>query len=436
MEKSSRKSKKSTSKNNSKTTSTNESTQNNTQIIIDSNAYTDVTKIGVSNIGLNVTNILNALPSGKYYFPDGVYCVDGFTKSDWLGFKPKSNSTYIFSQNAKIKIIPNSSTSYAGIFLQSCDNTVLINPQVEGDRVQHNYSKVSSTHEWGHGIVVGGDCGKITIQNPYVYDCTGDGIDFICKNSKVTVTGIKIERCRRQGISIENCGYLLIDGGMIDNIGTTLNGIKGTSPKSGIDIEPYEVNQSLDEVIIRNIKTSNTAQGLLLVHLHYAPNYNIKIENSNFDGIVVNGIDGLYKNRKISGYMEGNGIVRMSNIIINGNNHVIRWSNAYVDMLINDLLISKPTLAIPSDLEGIFHFYPTSSGQLVGGLRILNASVINMGSEKSSVSLFNFGTYVPMVKKNIEINVIKSNVSHLLWSPTGNYVNCKLTVEGKEVQIK
>lgn len=363
----------------------------------------DITKLGIANDGSDITKKLNSLPSGTYYFPAGRYGVNGFdTASDmWVGFKPKSNSTYIFAEDAVIKVLTNGYPSYAGILLFNVTNVNLINPTVEGDRLTHDFS-IDSTHEWGHGILVVGGTGIVNIESPHIYDVTGDGIDIISESSDVTITDILIERARRQGISIESAGTVVINGG-------TIRDISGAAPASGIDIEPYEVDQHLDNITISNITTINTHQGLLFSNLHMASNYNVTVNNCTFDGIAVFNI------KKTT-----SGVVNINNPIINGSSLGLVWSNAYANINISNPVFNFSKFSGNALSEGIIQFIEADrdNGDVLGGLKVTNAQVLNHQSDNESTALFYFFNTSKTTLSNISIEVTRSNMTNYIWART------------------
>lgn len=371
-------------------------------------SYKDVTMLGIKNDGSDVTVAINALPSGNYYFPEGEYGIDG---EDYQGFKTKSNSNYYFEKNAKIKILTNDYSHYAGILIRNCDNVNIFNPTIEGDRLTHKFTS-DCTNEWGHGIIISDGCGKINIKNPYIYDVIGDGINFICPGSDVTINNLKVERARRQGMSIEDVGKLTISGGLIQDI-------FGTSPQAGINIEPYKMGQHLENVVINDVITKNTHQGLLFANLHMADGYNITINNSIFDGIYV-----CNSKKTLAGE------ININNPIINGSNVGLYWTNAYVKMNINNPIFMVDSLKNEGTREGIFRFceLDKKNGDNIGGLTCINAHILNSQSESKEARIFNFCNSPKSTISDINISVAKSNMTNTIWATTPSTLkNIKLS---------
>ena len=151
---------------------------------------------------------------------------------------------------SSIIVKSNNSTKYAVFRFLGCTSFDLSNGMIVGDADSHDYSyvvyggkKENSTHEWGHGIIVNGSTG--IIERLSVSNMTGDGIktgSFRSKagtfHAKVTIQGVEVFNCRRNGIAcLSSYGTKILDS-EIHDIGSFEN-VKGTSPEAGIDLE-YE----------------------------------------------------------------------------------------------------------------------------------------------------------------------------------------------------
>ena len=149
-----------------------------------------------------------------------------------------------------ITVKSNNSTKYAIFRLLDCASFSIRNGTLRGDADGHDYSAVTyngkqetSTHEWGHGIIVNGSRGMI--ENLSISNMTGDGIktgSFRDKDgtyhAKVTIRDVEIFNCRRNGVScLSSFGTRLLRT-KIHDIGS-FGKVKGTSPEAGIDLE-YE----------------------------------------------------------------------------------------------------------------------------------------------------------------------------------------------------
>lgn len=357
--------------------------------------FKDVTQFGIFNNGTDVTKELNMLPKGNYYFPKGIYGVDGGNNQ---GFIPKSDSMYFFEDGAILKVLPNDYKYYAGILIKDCSNMTLISPNVQGDRLKHDYSS-GGTHEWGHGIIVYNGCGNVNIISPHIYDMTGDGIDIISPGSNIMITDLLIERSRRQGISLEDAGTVLINGGIIRDI-------YGVSPSSGIAIEPYKEGQHLKKITINDVVTENTNQGLLLAKLHLSAGFDVTLNDCTFDGISVCHIK-----------KTDNGVININNPIINGANVGVFWTNAFVRVNLRNPIFMLDNITNEGTREGIFRFCELDkvNGDVIGGLTCTNAYIMNSQSHKYN-NIFYFYNSEKSKITDINISVTKSNLKKVMWA--------------------
>lgn len=112
---------------------------------------------------------------------------------------------------------------------------------------------------------------KIYVHDIILEDMDGDGIhigasasaaDLYCKD--IHVERVKVDNCRRQGISVLTWdGLLRIGGCYFKDIGAT----NGTDPSAGIDIEPDSDFQRLGNAIIEDCLSENCEGAGFLVHL-------------------------------------------------------------------------------------------------------------------------------------------------------------------------
>ena len=168
------------------------------------------------------------------------------------------------------KMIPNSFPFYQVISFLKCPYYHISNGIIIGDRIEHDYSPYTTntglnrdTHEFGFGIYSRGSVG--IIENMNISQCIGDGIiigdytklftDISTKvYSHVWVRNCESAYNRRQGITIGESMYALIENVKIHHIGTW-DGINGTSPMAGIDIE----NESSVERRSRYVEIKDTS---------------------------------------------------------------------------------------------------------------------------------------------------------------------------------
>ena len=170
------------------------------------------------------------------------------------------DNAIINGNGAKIKLASNGFTHYNVFNFKDAKNFLIKDITLQGDRPTHDYSTTSSTHEWGYGIFVDTDYTSLqstencygVIDNVTIYDMTADAI--CTKNGYATgtikVLNSELYNCRRQGISVLDTDTIIIKNTNIHDIGTTIDGIAGTPPTSGIDIEPASGTQGVKYVLV------------------------------------------------------------------------------------------------------------------------------------------------------------------------------------------
>lgn len=200
------------------------------------------------------------------------------------GLTFKSNTDVFFKPNSVIKMVPNNKTSYTVVRIEDLSNTNFYNMRIEGDRNQHT----GNGGEWGMGISMRG-CTNVRLLSPVVSECWGDGI-YLGSSKKGLNKDIKIENARldhnrRNGISI-----IAVDGLMLKN--AVISNTMGTAPMAGIDIEPNDNSNIIDNITIDAPVTYNNGRFGIVVSLGELPgdvakNVNITVNNHTDDGSTV-----------------------------------------------------------------------------------------------------------------------------------------------------
>lgn len=195
------------------------------------------------------------------YIPEGLYAVLGYDpeksgshRDEFAGVVPPSNIHIIMDNNAIIKVATNGEPLYNAFYLYDLDRVIIEGGKVVGDRPDHDYTTISSTHEQGSGFRMYG-CRNCVVQNVEIYNFTGDGFHTgsmgrygtenygQCIN--VHLINCNIYNCRRNGISTSGIDHFLISGCYIHDNGITVDDIPGVDPKLGIDIEGYSYDQTI-----------------------------------------------------------------------------------------------------------------------------------------------------------------------------------------------
>src|SRR5690606_10482028 len=108
--------------------------------------------------------------------------------------------------------------------------------------------------EQRHGLRIRGDCENIRVEGLESSNTGGDGFYVGSSDSSsgvptnVYLIGLKGDNNRRQGLSIQSARHLRV-------IDCQFTNTDGTSPESGIDIEPDSATDVLDDIVIRNVRT-------------------------------------------------------------------------------------------------------------------------------------------------------------------------------------
>lgn len=174
------------------------------------------------------------------------------------GLSIRSNTELVFRENSKLIMKPNSETHYAVLDITNAKNVNVYFANIEGDRFRH----LTNKGEWGMGIRIQGSQ-NVNLHAPVISDCWGDGIYIRslagAQSKGITIKNFKINRARRNGISIISADGLLIENGLI-------SGTVGTAPQSAIDIEPNRPSDTLKNIVIRDLIThDNKGDGIMIL---------------------------------------------------------------------------------------------------------------------------------------------------------------------------
>lgn len=196
-----------------------------------------------------IQSVLNAFPFYNVISTKGIYMIDAVSG----GVDIVSGTRLIFEEGAEYHAIPNSADRYAVLRLNDPTDVKIINPNIKGDRDDHT----GTSGEFGHGIDIWGAT-DWEIINPKIRDMWGDGIYIGQKNLTTgsprngRIIKPRCSNCRRQGISL-----IASDGLYMEDV--ILEDINGTSPQSGMDIEPNNADGLLRNIVINKIKTARCA---------------------------------------------------------------------------------------------------------------------------------------------------------------------------------
>lgn len=201
---------------------------------------------------------LNELP---LFLPKGTYLIDPLRT-----ITIPSNSHLHFDQGATLKAINTNEQTYQIVRMHDVENISITGfATVIGDRNENQ----TPSGEWGMGFSIKG-AKDVHIENPTAKDCWGDGFYIGRTNNKsfcenITIINPTADNNRRQGMSIISVkGLRILNPKMLNT--------NGTAPEAGIDIEPNEIDEILQDVVIENIYTENNAGAGVHLHLKQLDN--------------------------------------------------------------------------------------------------------------------------------------------------------------------
>lgn len=191
--------------------------------------------------------------------------------------KIPSNFHFKMDNDVHLRVYPNDTPKYYLISTYDGDNILITGGNLWGDRDDHTYITGTNgydTHEWGHIISIAG-IHNITVNGVNTRNGTGDGFHIsglyprngdgsLQAGNKETLDALVknciIDNNRRNNMSPVDGDRIIIENNIISNAGQTSNGISGTLPMSGIDLEPFfGVNETsvLEYQLLRNVTIRN-----------------------------------------------------------------------------------------------------------------------------------------------------------------------------------
>jgi hypothetical protein len=194
------------------------------------------------------------LGGGTVNVPDGTYLIDTVSAPILM----KSNVRLLLSDNAILQAIANDATNYDVIYAYNVNDWEITGGKIIGDRDTHT----GVTGEWGYGIRVS-SCKNYRIADIDISKCWGDGV--IIGGSKPSMLWSENGRLdnvichdnRRQGLSVISVK------GLYTNSGCRFTDTNGTDPQAGIDFEPIEPGNFIQDVIIDGATiTGNAGWGI------------------------------------------------------------------------------------------------------------------------------------------------------------------------------
>lgn len=203
---------------------------------------------GVTDDTLNFNTILKDFR--KITIPKGTYIINPLTVD-----RIPSNTHLHFEEGAIFKSTNTNSESYQLIRILNGFNIKITGfPELIGDREQNH-----TTGEWGMGVSIRGSK-NIYIENMMVRDFVGDGYYIGSTTDRsycedITLINPKAYNNRRQGMSVISCKNLYVRN-------ADFRYTNGTPPEAGLDLEPNNADEFLQNIVFDGIYTENNAFGI------------------------------------------------------------------------------------------------------------------------------------------------------------------------------
>ncbi|MDO5290309.1 MAG: glycosyl hydrolase family 28-related protein, partial [Pseudomonadota bacterium] len=271
---------------------------------------------------------------GTVLVPDGVYRIDAVTS-----LRMANNVVLrLQSPNAQLKALPNAAARSAVVDFEGVSSAAIIGGTVIGERDVHRGS------EGEHGMGV-----RMTASNNIVIDSVtainawGDGA-YVGGNSKIVkFCNFTASDNRRQGLSITWAEDVTVINSVFKNTG-------GTSPQSGIDIEPNKGDTIRLVKITGSRFENNQGYGILVARIGAAVGSVIEkvtIENNTFSGNVTGGIAVTYATAEV---VQNDGVTIQNNRLLEtGRNAITLTTNTRNNKVINNTITGGGILDLGTD---------------------------------------------------------------------------------------
>lgn len=274
----------------------------------DNAVYVSKHIIDTNQSTVNITNAIQSLIDKN----DTIILPDYSLTLSAHGLSLRDNSVLIFQKNSKLLIERNDLIQYQLIKVHGVSNVKILNANLEGDRKSH----IGKQGEWGHGISIR-ESKDVIIDNFFVRDFWGDGI-YVGHNSRISPSNITIkngilDNNRRNGLSITNAVNMVISNIFVSNT-------HGTDPMFGIDIEPNNPGNYIDNIFINDVTTFNNANGGMMISLDKMSDTKektVNIDIKNFKDI--GSLHGLYFGRISNNSTGIKGRISARNVRLEGN---------------------------------------------------------------------------------------------------------------------
>jgi hypothetical protein len=210
--------------------------------------------------------IAEVTKGGAVLVPDGTYLVSTLPRET---VRLKSDMILRLSPHAVLKAIPSNEKRVALLRISSASNVIVVGGTLQGQR-----DKLQEARGLGMGIRIDNGASQISVLNVTANDMWGDGF-YIEDASDVTLCGVTAGNNRRQGLSIIQGDNILVKNSLFQ----TTNGAR---PGAGIDLEPDERGQPIDNIRIQSSRFLDNAGPGILINGKKGPVSNVEITSNVF----------------------------------------------------------------------------------------------------------------------------------------------------------
>jgi polygalacturonase len=203
---------------------------------------------------------------GTVLIPDGTYLVSTLPREN---LRLKSGMVLKLAPHAVLKAIPSNEKRVALLRVSNASNVTIIGGTLQGQR-----DKLKDARGLGMGLRIDNASSKISVLNMTANDMWGDGF-YIEDASDVTFCGVIADNNRRQGLSIIQGDNILVKYSLFQNT-------NGERPGAGIDLEPDEHAQAIDNIRIQSSRFLDNAGPGILINGKKGPVSNVEITRNVF----------------------------------------------------------------------------------------------------------------------------------------------------------
>jgi hypothetical protein len=270
--------------------------------------YVLVTDYGATGNGTSddTSNIQSAVNAASSQGKAVIVPVGNYRINPNVGINLPSNTTIYFDNGAVFTSLATSAGLYKIINALNVSNINIIGyPKIVGDRDIH----IGTSGESGMGLYIR-SCTNVYIENANISKCWGDAIYLgngggaQTYNQNVIIKNCVLDNNRRQGISVISVKGLQI-------INPTITNTHGTDPQSGIDFEPNNTTEWLQNITVTNPNIQFNANHGIHFWLGFGPGSNpISIDITNASNVKNNTNGNIYfggANSSTRGYVKIDG---------------------------------------------------------------------------------------------------------------------------------